>query len=94
MYPTAIRTFEPSLTERDFFIGLNSEGRLINVEEERTSMYDDGSMPYSPVIKQVPQELLPLSMFLRAMGGSVKVHRRAILLSQPTPLSSPLLHNK
>ena len=61
------------MTEKDIFIGLNSEGRLINVEEERTTMYDGGTMYYSPAIKQYPQELLPLSMFLRAMGGSVKV---------------------
>ena len=61
------------MTERDVFIGLNSEGRLINVEEESTTLHMDSGVPHSQTIHLVPQELLPLSMFLRAIGSTVKV---------------------
>jgi hypothetical protein len=61
------------MSERDRFIGLNNEGRLINVEEESTTLHDQGAVPYSQNPKLAVQELLPLSMFLRAVGGTVKV---------------------
>ena len=61
------------MTERDKFIGLNSEGRLINVEEESTTLHMDSGVSHSQTIHLVPQELLPLSMFLRAIGSTVKV---------------------
>lgn len=61
------------MSERDRFIGLNNEGRLINVEEESTTLHDQGALPYSQNLKLAVQELLPLSMFLRAVGGTVKV---------------------
>jgi hypothetical protein len=61
------------MSERDRFIGLNNEGRLINVEEESTTLHDQGAVPYSHNQKLAAQELLPLSMFLRAVGGTVKV---------------------
>ena len=69
----AIRVFEPSMSERDRFIGLDHKGRLINVEEESTTLHDQGTTPYSHNPKLATQELLPLSMFLRAVGGTVKV---------------------
>ena len=61
------------MTEKDHFIGLNAEGRLIQVEEESTTLHLGGSVPHSQAIHLVTQELLPLSMFLRAVGGTVKV---------------------
>ena len=69
----AIKAYEPSMTEKDVFIGLNSEGRLISVEAESTTLHLDSGVPHSQTIQLVPQELLPLSMFLRAIGGTVKV---------------------
>lgn len=62
------------MSERDRFIGLNTEGRLINVEEESTTLHDQGAAPYTQNQKLAVQELLPLSMFLRAVGGTVKVY--------------------
>ena len=70
---TAIRAYEPSMTERDCFIGLDGSGRLINVEEECTTLFEVRANPHSHPTKIVNQELLPLSMFLRATGSAVKV---------------------
>ena len=61
------------MTEKDKFIGLNCEGRLINVEEESTTLHIGGAVPHSQTIQLVTQELLPLCMFLRAIGSTVKV---------------------
>ena len=61
------------MTEKDRFIGLNHDGRLINVEQESTTLHNEGSVPHAQTIKLVTQELLPLSMFLRAVGATVKV---------------------
>lgn len=67
------------MTEKDFFIGLDGSGRLINVEEESTSLFEVRTQPHSHShshpTKTVNQELLPLSMFLRATGSAVKVSR-------------------
>jgi hypothetical protein len=73
---TAIKAFETSMTDRDMFIGLSHEGRLINVVEESTMFHDQGSLaPWRETVKDVRQELLPLSMFLRAVGATVKAYR-------------------
>ena len=66
------------MTEKDRFIGLNAEGRLIHVEEESTTLHESGATPHSETIKLVSDELLPLSMFLRAVGGTVKVTHRSM----------------
>lgn len=73
---TAIKAFETNMTDKDMFIGLNYEGRLINVVEESTMFHDQGSLaPWRETVKGVRQELLPLSMFLRAVGATVKAYR-------------------
>lgn len=60
------------MSDRDTFIGLNGEGRLISIEEENTSFNQDGN---SQVVKLATQELLSLSMFVKAVGGTMKVSR-------------------
>ena len=53
------------MTEKDVFIGLNSEGRLINVQEENTVLHEQSHIHgrgHSQVIKIGDDELLPLSM--------------------------------
>ena len=75
-YSSAIKAFEPSMTEKDIFIGLNAEGRLINVEEENTVLQEQCHIHgrgHSQVIKIGNDELLPLSMFLKAVGSTVRV---------------------
>lgn len=69
------------MTERDCFIGLDGSGRLINVEEESTSLFEARANPHNPhnhTTKIVNPELLPLSMFLRAMGSAVKVSSHSL----------------
>ena len=66
------------MTERDCFIGLDGSGRLINVEEESTSLFEARANPHNQTTKIVNQELLPLSMFLRAMGSAVKVSSHSL----------------
>jgi hypothetical protein len=72
---TAIKAFEPSMTEKDIFIGLNNAGRLVNVEEESTVLHGLSGISHSQTIQLVYQELLPLSMYLRAVGANVKAYR-------------------
>ena len=74
---TAIKTCEPSLTDKDEFIGLNHEGRLVDVQAESTSYHEDYARFVSASMggKIEPQELLPLSMFLKAVGGEVEAYR-------------------
>ena len=73
----AIKAHEPSLTDNDEFIGLNHEGRLIKLEAESTSYHENHARFVSANMggKIEPQELLPLSMYLKAVGGDVQAYR-------------------
>jgi Kef-type K+ transport system membrane component KefB len=73
----AIKAHEPSLTDKDEFIGLNNEGRLIHVQSESTSYHANYARFVSASMggKIEPQELLPLSMFLKAVGSEVEAYR-------------------
>ena len=73
----AIKAYEPSLTSKDEFIGLNQDGRLVHVQAESTSYHENYARFVSANMagKIEPQELLPLSMFLKAVGGEVEAYR-------------------
>mmetsp|Transcript_23797 Transcript_23797/g.32733 ORF Transcript_23797/g.32733 Transcript_23797/m.32733 type:complete len:946 (+) Transcript_23797:23-2860(+) len=70
---TAMRFIEPTLTTRDEFLALDEEGRLLRVDEESTDLAVALRDMHDPTIKK--PELLPLSMFCRAMGTNVNVFR-------------------
>ena len=61
----AMKFQEPTYTARDEFLALTENDRLIKVEEEVTDITD----VIDPTIKK--PELLPLSMFCKALGSSV-----------------------
>ena len=80
------------MTEKDVFIGLNSEGKLINVQEENTVLHEQSHIHgrgHSQVIKIGDDELLPLSMFLKAVGSTVRVSK---LSTSPILFSASLYY--
>lgn len=84
---TAIRFIEPTLTTRDEFLALDEEGRLLRVDEESTDLAVALRDMHDPTIKK--PELLPLSMFCRAMGTNVNVFR---IQGNPDEFPSELKH--
>lgn len=78
MEVTAMHFFEPSFTSRDVFVGLNEENKLLEVEEEITSVN------LNPLQRQrdgahkggsAQSEMLPLCMFSKAIGAHVEAFR-------------------
>jgi hypothetical protein len=66
---TVLKFEEPSFTTLDEFIGLN-ENRLISVTQESSDIL---ALIHPDVSKPAPK-LLPLSMFIKAMGAAVSVY--------------------
>jgi len=74
---TAMRFLEPSFTDRDAFISLNAENKLLEVEEEITSVNLNALQRQREMNHKSsqPPEMLPLSMFVKAVGGQVSAFR-------------------
>lgn len=76
---TAMRFFEPSFTERDVFVGLNEDNKLLEVEEEATSINLNTAQRARDAahksIKSGAPEMLPLCMFSKAIGAHVEAYK-------------------
>lgn len=66
---TVMKFEEPSFTDRDEFIALMRD-RLISVHQESTDIH---ALIHPDISKPIPQ-LLPLSMFAKAIGASVNAY--------------------
>ena len=64
----AIRMVEPSFDDKDRFLQATDNGRVIEVEQEPTSMVSEEPGQPKP-------ELISLSLFCRAIGASIDVKR-------------------
>lgn len=70
---TAVHTIEPTNSTKDEFLPLNDDGKLIRVDEETTDFAAALHDMEDPAAKK--PELLPLSMFCRAVNSSVNAFR-------------------
>lgn len=70
---TALHFIEPTHSKRDEFLALNSRGKLIRIDEESTDIFQALQHNDDPSAK--PAELLPLSVFCKAMQMPVNAFR-------------------
>lgn len=70
---TALHFIEPTNSTRDEFLPLNSRGKLIRIDEESTDIEQALLHLSDPALK--PPELLPMSVFCKAMHVPVNAFR-------------------
>lgn len=70
---TAVRFIEPTSTNKDEFLALNRDGKLIRIDEEATDIETALKDLADPNAKD--PELLPLTTYCRAMNMSVNAFR-------------------
>ena len=70
---TAVHTIEPTNSTKDEFLPLNEDGKLIRIDEETTDFATALHDMEDPAAQK--PELLPLSMFCRAVNTAVNAFR-------------------